>query len=453
MATRHLHFENFMPFCRETQECVNFILPWTQTLDYNNTCLFEILLRHNKIGMIRMLLENNMDPNQRFGCETSREDNIECTSREDNIECRSNRFPGFLFKQDITVTYTTILGSLYLCMATAQGNLDVVKLLLEKGATASDDTDDYYKTTTALMLSCLDKKYAGNNGHIEIFNLLLAQENNNYSIQNAFSNAVMCGYTEFVESILSIPKYKDLMLQENDTVQKAAGLGFAGILIILLKYGFPVKNRLQTTLHTIIESETQKHHDHGKGYAVVDKSNKIATATIILQWLAHYEKFFFYGDRFTVDTTDKFGEKGTPFFYAVLTCVLQLPPYGSLKTYTDNVKMIKLLVEHHADTEAKGIDNFSALKYILKFPQGMDVQNPRLYTAIIGVLVQLGCSTDSIDAETLAGHTDDVKLLFRNHWNQLGSSFKHTLSMRTKKSRLPELSQEIQDQIVANLFL
>ena len=120
--------------------------------------------------------------------------------------------------------------------------------------------------------------------------------------------------------------------------------------------------------------------------------------------------------------------------------------------------MIKLLVEHHADTDAKCIDNFSALKYILKFPYEMDpslkyILTTQLYKDMIEWLLTLGCSTDSIDAETLAGHTDDVKLLFRNHWNQLGSSFKHTLSMRTKKSRLPELSQEIQDQIVANLFL
>ena len=115
-------------------------------------------------------------------------------------------------------------------MATAQGNLDVVKLLLEKGATACYNTGDYGQKTTALMLSCLDKKYAGNNGHIEIFNLLLAQENDNNNIKYAFRNAVMCGYTEFVESILSIPEYKRLMLQENDIVQNAAGLGFAGIV-------------------------------------------------------------------------------------------------------------------------------------------------------------------------------------------------------------------------------
>jgi hypothetical protein len=361
--------------------------------------------------MIRLLLENNMDPNQCF------------------------RRVYFWYETDFGI-HRNVLGSLYLCMATAQGKLDVVKLLLRNGATCGSDynndeivpsvhDDDDDRKTTALMLSCLDKKYAGNNGHIEIFNLLLAQENNNYSIQNAFRNAVMCGYTEFVKSILLIPEYKHLMLLENDILHIAADNGFAHIVKILLDCGFPVTDvsKPQTILHTIIESKTQEHHDHGIGYAVVDKSNKIATARVILQWLARD------GDRLTIETTDKYGEKGTPFFYAVLTCALELPPVENLETWKDNVMMIKLLVKHHADTDAKCINNFSALKYILKFPYEMilvsvkNILTTQLYKEMIEWLLTLGCSTDSIDAETLAGHTDDVKLLFRNHWNQLKFAF------------------------------
>ena len=453
----HLHFENFMPFCEETQECANLILPWTQTLDYNNTCLFEILLRHNKIGMIRLLLENNMDPNQRFGCEKSQ---------------RSKNFPGFLYKLDDNIYYKNVLGSLYLCMATARGNLDVVKLLLEKGATACYNTGDYGQKTTALMLSCLDKKHAGNNGHIEIFKLLLAQEhdeewhreiamgmrtakkNDNDNIKNAFRNAVMCGYTEFVKSIIvSIPRYAHSILHESDIVHNAACNGFANIVEILLIYKFPVHNNVQTILHSVIESKTQQHHGHGIGYAVVDNSDKIATAKILFKWIEHCEAGSFYRNRLIIETTDQFGEKGTPFFYAVLTCVYRLPRVGSLREYADNVNMIKLLHEHHAYTDTKCIDNCSALKYILKFPQGMHLECPHKYKDIIVLLVKIGCAIDSIDAETLADHTDAIKWIFQDQWNKLGLSFKNTLSMRTKKSRLPELPQEIQDRIVANPIL